>query len=136
MKRPAAESSLKPAIKESKTKRSRTAGHPTQVSVKLEAESEGEPELTNNDDDDESSESKPQVKAKRKQPTPRAKPPPPTGEWTAAKREIFMDRVIEAGYKSLDLAALAEEQLANQLAHGRKGSFRDKAVKLIKGEEK
>jgi hypothetical protein len=28
------------------------------------------------------------------------------------------------------------QQLANQLAHGRKGSFRDKAVKLIKGEEK
>lgn len=31
------------------------------------------------------------------------------GEWTPEKREIFMDRIITAGYKALDLGALATE---------------------------
>jgi len=31
------------------------------------------------------------------------------GEWTPEKKAIFMDRVIAAGYKGLDLGELAEE---------------------------
>lgn len=33
----------------------------------------------------------------------------PPGEWTPEKREIFMDRLIDCGYRSLDLGALAHE---------------------------
>jgi hypothetical protein len=31
------------------------------------------------------------------------------GEWTPEKKEIFMDRVIATGYRTLDLGQLAEE---------------------------
>lgn len=31
------------------------------------------------------------------------------GEWTPQKKEIFMDRVIATGYKTLDLGQLAKE---------------------------
>lgn len=31
------------------------------------------------------------------------------GEWTPAKRALFMEKVIEAGYRSLDLNEVAEE---------------------------
>lgn len=76
------------------------------------------------------------------------------GTWTDEKRMLVLERVIDLGYKAVDVASLAEEastdmfssvnnspvdlssqlglakkQIKNQLDKGRKGTLRDKAVK-------
>jgi len=43
------------------------------------------------------------------------------GEWTPEKKEIFMDRVIAAGYKVLDLGELADEVCAFSCVLGGSG---------------
>ncbi|KAL7422867.1 hypothetical protein Q5752_002164 [Cryptotrichosporon argae] len=67
--------------------------------------------------------------------------PSSNGTWTPASRAEFMDRIIAAGYRAVDLDALADEmgfnkkQLVNQLTPGRQGSLRDKAVKAVSAEQ-
>ncbi|WWC99492.1 hypothetical protein V866_006395 [Kwoniella sp. B9012] len=61
------------------------------------------------------------------------------GEWTAEKREKFMDHIIALGYKAANLDDMAQElglskrQLINQLTTGRK-NFRSIAVTAVRGE--
>jgi hypothetical protein len=77
------------------------------------------------------------------------------GEWTPEKKAIFVERVLAAGYKVVDLGELTAEvsghwsvlgvademkqlgmsrqQLHNQMAQGRKGNLREKAVQGAKG---
>jgi hypothetical protein len=75
---------------------------------------------------------------------------PENGEWDPEKRAVFMDLIIAAGYKAINLDEVAstvstnaecadeqlgmgKKQLVNQLTPGRKGSFREKAVQAVKG---
>ncbi|GFZ43198.1 hypothetical protein JCM24511_00917 [Saitozyma sp. JCM 24511] len=65
---------------------------------------------------------------------------PNNGTWTPDARGAIIEHILDAGYKTMDLGALAHEyglsrqQLKNQLAPGRKGNFRDKAIKAVRGE--
>ncbi|RSH92614.1 hypothetical protein EHS25_008059 [Saitozyma podzolica] len=67
-------------------------------------------------------------------------PAPCNGTWTPEAREGIIERILDTGYKTMDLGALAQEyglsrqQLKNQLSPGRKGNFRDKAIKAVRGE--
>jgi hypothetical protein len=75
---------------------------------------------------------------------------PENGEWDPEKRAVFMDLIIAAGYKAINLDEVAstvsppnarsdeqlgmgKKQLVNQLTPGRKGSYREKAVLAVKG---
>ncbi|KAL7422868.1 hypothetical protein Q5752_002165 [Cryptotrichosporon argae] len=66
--------------------------------------------------------------------------PTDNGAWTPEKKAAIVDRIFATGYKNVDLDALAAEfglsrlQIKNQLAPGRTGSLRDKAVKAARGE--
>ncbi|ORY20959.1 hypothetical protein BCR39DRAFT_502346 [Naematelia encephala] len=63
------------------------------------------------------------------------------GDWTAEKRELIMDRIIANGYKATDISELATEygvsisNMSHAIQAGRKGNFRDKAIKAVVGEE-
>lgn len=114
--------------------------------------SEGEEELEEDVKPVIKKEAKKEVKkeVKKRQPKKGMNP----GDWTPAKRATFVDKVFNAGYKSLNLDEVAKEvsplmpeataypqlnlnkrQLINQLTSGRSGNFRDKCVKHIKGDE-
>ncbi|WWD18059.1 hypothetical protein CI109_102506 [Kwoniella shandongensis] len=82
--------------------------------------------------------------SKKSKSSPKAKTSPSGssigGMWTPEKREKFMDRIISIGLRNANMEELCIEfgmtklQIRNATQVGRKGNFRDKACKAVKGE--
>ncbi|KAK8865760.1 hypothetical protein IAR55_000907 [Kwoniella newhampshirensis] len=60
--------------------------------------------------------------------------------WTPEKREKFVDKIFSLGMKAANMDELCNEfgmtklQIRNATQAGRKGNFRDKACKAVKGD--